>query len=77
MYLWLAFTYEKLVHRMQRGRLLCVFPPGNYVLYDHTLQLDTTKGLVVKQTQGGCSLSSLRYHIAIVPGAWFLSLPRI
>ena len=37
-----------------------------------TLQLDTTKGLIVKQAQGGCGLSPLRYHIAIAPSSWFL-----
>ena len=35
MYLWLAFTYEKLVHPTQRGLLhLGVFPTDDYVLYD-------------------------------------------
>ena len=73
MYLWLAFTYEKLVHPTQRGRLhLCVFPTDNYVLYNHTPQLHTTKGLIVKQAQGGCGLGLLRYHIAIAPSSWFL-----
>ena len=28
-----------------------------------TLQMDTTQSLIVKQTQGGCGLGPLRYHI--------------